>query len=232
MRTRSSAAHRCTRNSRDTSRYGVGLVGIDDPAIVGLEIDFDDLEDLSSTYADIIQGLQPTGPYELLGWSYGAHIMFAVARQLLARGERVRPLVIVDAMPAGSENSMELLVRPGSAESMRDEMRKAFGEEAFNELLADELQLKAVETAGLRCDVMTSAPTRGSLDIEALVIASSATHGPRVAELGREDALGWEGHLTNFAFFVAEDEDHQSILEPDSGIPKWGPLLTNLLANE
>ncbi|WP_330275560.1 amino acid adenylation domain-containing protein [Lentzea sp. NBC_00516] len=208
---------------------GVGLVGIDDPAIIGLEIEFDDLDDLASTYADVIQGLQPAGPYELLGWSYGAHIMFAVARQLLSRGERVRPLVIVDAMPAGSENSTELLERPGGAESMRDEMRKAFGEEAFTELLADAKQLKAVETAGRRCDVLTSAPTRGVLDIEALVIASSATHTPRVAELGREDALGWSGHLTNFAFFVAEDEDHQSILEPDSGLLKWGPLLKNLL---
>ncbi|GLZ04746.1 hypothetical protein Acsp03_22120 [Actinomadura sp. NBRC 104412] len=217
----------------ELSRYlppGVGLVGIDDPAIVGLDIEFDDLDDLAATYADIIQGLQPAGPYELLGWSYGAHIMFAVARRLVSRGERVGPLVIVDAMPAGSENSTELLERPGSAESMRDEMRKAFGEEAFTELLADARQLKAVETAGRRCDVLTSAPTRGRLDVEALVIASSATHTPRVAELGREDALGWDRHLTNFTFFVAEDEDHQSILEPDSGLPKWGPLLTDLLA--
>lgn len=132
-------------------------------------------------------------------------------------------------MPAGSENSTELLVRPGSAESLRDEMLKAFGEEAFNELLADGNQLKAVETAGLRCDVMTSAPTRGSLDVEALVIASSATHRPRVAELGREDALGWDGYLTNLSFFVADDEDHQSIVEPDSGLPKWGPRLTKVL---
>ncbi|BEL06137.1 hypothetical protein Q0Z83_043280 [Actinoplanes sichuanensis] len=209
----------------------VGLVGLDDPAIAGLDVEFDDLADLADTYADVIQGLQPSGPYELLGWSYGAHIMFAVARQLLARGERVGPLVIVDAMPAGSENSTELLVRPGSAESMRDEMRKAFGEEAFNELLADAKQLKAVETAGRRCDVLTSTPTLGILDVEALVIASSATHTPRLAEVGREDALGWDGHLSDYAFFVAEDEDHQSILEPDSGLLKWGPLLRNLLAD-
>ncbi|MEV6172496.1 amino acid adenylation domain-containing protein [Streptomyces sp. NPDC051954] len=208
---------------------GVGLVGIDDPAIIGLDVEFDDLDDLASTYADVIQGLQPAGPYELLGWSYGAHIMFAVARQLLSRGERIDSLVIVDTMPAGSENSTELRVRPGTAESMRDEMLKAFGEEAFNELLADAKQLKAVETAARRCDVLMSAPTRGSLDIETLVIASSATHASRVAELGREDALGWDCHLTDFSFFVAEDEDHESILEPDSGLPKWGPLLTNLL---
>ncbi|WBQ08460.1 non-ribosomal peptide synthetase [Kribbella sp. CA-293567] len=216
----------------ELSRYlphGVGLVGIDDPAIVGLDLEFDDLEELSSAYADVVQGLQPAGPYELLGWSYGAHIMFAVARQLLSRGERVETLVIVDAMPAGAENSTERLERPGSAESMRDEMRKAFGEEAFTELLADSKQLQAVETAGLRCDVMTSAPTRGSLDVETLVIASSATHEPRVAELGREDALGWEGYLTNYSFFVAEDEDHQSIVEPASGLPKWGPRLAKVL---
>ncbi len=143
--------------------------------------------------------------------------MFAVARQLLSRGESVGPLVIVDAMPAGSESSTELLVRPGSAESMRDELLKAFGEEAFDALLADAKQLKAVETAGRRCDVLTSTPTRGSLDVETLVIASSATHAPRLAELGREDALGWDGFLTNYSFFVAEEEDHQSILEPIPG---------------
>ncbi|MBB6571211.1 amino acid adenylation domain-containing protein [Kribbella sandramycini] len=208
---------------------GVGLVGIDDPAIAGLEIEFDDLDDLASTYADVIQGLQPDGPYELVGWSYGAHIMYAVARQLLGRGERVESLVIVDAMPAGAENEAERLERPGTAESMRDEMLKAFGQEAYDALLADARQLKAVETAGLRCDVLTAEPTRGTLAIRTLVVASSATHGARVAELGREDALGWEGYLTNYSFFVAADEDHQSILEPDSGIPKWGPLLTELL---
>ncbi|MDQ7909541.1 amino acid adenylation domain-containing protein [Phytohabitans sp. ZYX-F-186] len=213
----------------ELSRYlphGVGLVGIDDPAIVGLDIEFDDLEDLSSTYADVIQRLQPTGPYELLGWSYGAHIMFAVARLLVSRGEHVETLVIVDAMPVTED---ELV---GSAESMRDEMRVAFGEEAFNELLADGKQLKAVETAGRRCDVMTTAPTWGSLDIETLVIASAATNTARVADRGVEDALGWHSHLTNVSFFVAENEDHQSILEPDSGLPKWGPRLTDLLVKE
>ncbi|MEV6281566.1 amino acid adenylation domain-containing protein [Kribbella sp. NPDC051770] len=204
---------------------GVGLVGIDDPAIVSLDVEFDDLDDLASTYADVIQGLQPSGPYELLGWSYGGHIMYAVARQLLSRGERVGPLVIVDAMPAGANEP----AAPDSPEAMREEMLKAFGEEAYQELLADSKQLKAVETAGRRCDVLTSAPTQGSLDVEALVVASSATHTPRVAELGREDSLGWDGHLTDFSFFVAEDEDHQSIVEPHSGLPKWGPLLTKLL---
>ncbi|WP_405061196.1 amino acid adenylation domain-containing protein [Kribbella sp. NBC_01505] len=206
--------------------HGVGLVGIDDPAVVGLDTEFKDLEDLSSTYADVIQGLQPTGPYELLGWSYGAHIMFAVARRLVARGERVETLVFVDAMPV-TENE-----RQTSDESIREDMLKAFGAEAFNELVADGKQLKAVETAGLRCDVMMSALTRGSLDLKALVIASGATHEARVARLGREDALGWDSCLTSTSYLVAEDEDHHSIVKPRSGLSKWGPRLTNLLAKE
>ncbi|MFG1923182.1 amino acid adenylation domain-containing protein [Cryptosporangium sp. NPDC048952] len=204
---------------------GVGLVGIDDPAMIGLEVEFTDLEDLSATYADVVQGLQPAGPYELLGWSYGAHIMFAVARQLVSRGERVETLVIVDALPAVQDESGQVrYAEEGSAEAVRDEMREAFGEEAYNELLADVKQLKAVETAGRRCEVLTSVPTRGHLDIEALVIASAATNSAQGAE-----ALGWNDYLTGTSFFVAENEDHQSILEPDSGLPKWGPLLTDLL---
>ncbi|NWB89993.1 type I polyketide synthase [Pseudomonas agarici] len=53
------------------------------------------LNELATRYAEAIVRQQPAGPYVLLGWSYGSFVAEAAARQLHARGERVR-LVLLD----------------------------------------------------------------------------------------------------------------------------------------
>ncbi|MGA5207436.1 amino acid adenylation domain-containing protein [Streptomyces variegatus] len=59
----------------------------------------DTLEAMAADYADEIQGVQPTGPYHLLGWSFGGVAAYAVAVELQRRGERVGVLAVVDACP-------------------------------------------------------------------------------------------------------------------------------------
>ncbi len=57
--------------------------------------------EMAQDYADQIRKVQPAGPYQLLGWSLGGNIAFAVAEELQRRGEQTGLLVILDASLTG-----------------------------------------------------------------------------------------------------------------------------------
>ncbi|HET7018264.1 MAG TPA: alpha/beta fold hydrolase [Streptosporangiaceae bacterium] len=54
------------------------------------------LPEMARDYTDQIRMTQPTGPYHLLGMSLGGNIAFAIAEELVRRGEQVGLLVILD----------------------------------------------------------------------------------------------------------------------------------------
>ena len=55
-------------------------------------------ERLAKEYLCYVKSIQPHGPYELLGWSFGGNLAFEMARQLLASGEKVSKLIIIDSL--------------------------------------------------------------------------------------------------------------------------------------
>jgi thioesterase domain-containing protein len=54
------------------------------------------IEHISATYLSEIRQVQPTGPYHFLGFSAGGLISFEMARQLLAVGETIGNLTLVE----------------------------------------------------------------------------------------------------------------------------------------
>lgn len=54
------------------------------------------IEDMAAEYAALIRSVQPHGPYRLGGFCNGGLVAFEVAQQLLAQGERVDLLVLMD----------------------------------------------------------------------------------------------------------------------------------------
>ncbi|PHV12432.1 non-ribosomal peptide synthetase/type I polyketide synthase [Chitinimonas sp. BJB300] len=54
-------------------------------------------DDKVTQYADLIESLQPTGPYALFGYSLGGNLAFEVAKVLEQRGREVSQLVIMDS---------------------------------------------------------------------------------------------------------------------------------------
>ena len=56
-----------------------------------------DFDAMVEDYLDRIRGIQPEGPYALLGWSFGGKVANALAVRLRAQGERVALLAVVDA---------------------------------------------------------------------------------------------------------------------------------------
>ncbi|RAH69481.1 putative polyketide synthase [Aspergillus aculeatinus CBS 121060] len=60
--------------------------------------------DVTTQYLHAIKSRQPSGPYLLGGWSAGGVMAYELTRQLLARGEVVEKLVLIDSpFPVGLE---------------------------------------------------------------------------------------------------------------------------------
>jgi amino acid adenylation domain-containing protein len=54
---------------------------------------------MANAYLDQIRRVQPTGPYHLLGWSFGGHVAHTLATILQHQGEHVGLLAVLDAYP-------------------------------------------------------------------------------------------------------------------------------------
>jgi thioesterase domain-containing protein/aryl carrier-like protein len=75
--------------------YGLqadGLDGTSELAICAVE--------MASAYIEQIRSVQPSGPYHLVGYSFGGTVAHEIAVQLQAAGEQVATLVILDTYPA------------------------------------------------------------------------------------------------------------------------------------
>lgn len=57
------------------------------------------IEQMATDYLDQIRTIQPTGPYYLLGWSFGGLIAHAIATALQQRGEQTALLALLDVYP-------------------------------------------------------------------------------------------------------------------------------------
>ena len=76
------------------------------------------IEDIATLYLTALRKAQPEGPYILGGWSAGAVYAYEVTRQLLAQGETVMGLILIDMrvpkpMPDGIEPTIELVEEAG-----------------------------------------------------------------------------------------------------------------------
>ena len=78
----------------DCPTYGLQARGLD-----GNEAPLTRIEDIAAHYIDELRTVQPHGPYRLVGACIGGVISFEMAHQLLARGEPIGLLAMLDAWP-------------------------------------------------------------------------------------------------------------------------------------
>ncbi|TKC98038.1 non-ribosomal peptide synthetase/type I polyketide synthase [Polyangium fumosum] len=78
--------------------YALQAQGFDD----GLE-PLTRIEDMAAQYVEALREVQPKGPYLLGGWSLGGTIAFEMAQQLLAAGQAVDLLVLLDSVCPDAE---------------------------------------------------------------------------------------------------------------------------------
>ncbi|MGO4146372.1 amino acid adenylation domain-containing protein [Paenarthrobacter sp. YAF11_1] len=65
----------------------------------------ENLTELADSYIARIRSVQPSGPYHLLGWSFGGHLVHRLATRLQELGEKVASLAILDAFPGTQKNN-------------------------------------------------------------------------------------------------------------------------------
>ncbi|MET8183419.1 thioesterase domain-containing protein [Streptomyces sp. NPDC005336] len=78
----------------------IPLYGLQDRGLDGRTEPARSVREMAAEYIELIRGAQPSGPYHLLGWSFGAVAAHEIAVQLRAAGEEVAALVLMDQNPA------------------------------------------------------------------------------------------------------------------------------------
>jgi thioesterase domain-containing protein len=78
----------------DRPVYGLQSRGLSEPGHQA------DVEEMAADYLAEIRKVQPSGPYHLLGWSFGGVVAHTIAAALRAEGEQVAFLGLMDAYPA------------------------------------------------------------------------------------------------------------------------------------
>ncbi|SDO80795.1 enterobactin synthetase component F [Streptomyces sp. cf386] len=76
--------------------YGLQARGLDGGHVLPAS-----MREMAADYVDHVRSVQPTGPYHLLGWSFGGVVAHEMAVQLEESGESVETLAILDAHPTG-----------------------------------------------------------------------------------------------------------------------------------
>ncbi|MFX0575196.1 amino acid adenylation domain-containing protein [Nocardia nepalensis] len=77
-------------------RPGRPIYGLQAPDLSGREPSARSIEEYADRYIREIRAVQPSGPYHLLGWSYGGIIAHAMAAKLQAAGETVGVVALLD----------------------------------------------------------------------------------------------------------------------------------------
>ncbi|MFD0414018.1 amino acid adenylation domain-containing protein [Streptomyces sp. NPDC127108] len=75
------------------------VYGIQAPAVVAGAPLPDSIEDIAAAYVRLIKGVRPSGPYHLLGWSFGGIVAYEIAVQLRAAGDEVGLVANLDSYP-------------------------------------------------------------------------------------------------------------------------------------
>jgi aspartate racemase len=75
----------------DQPFYGLQSIGLD-----GIEAPLDSIEEMATLYVEDIRSVQLQGPYAIVGACFGATVAYEMARQLLATGEEIGFLGLLD----------------------------------------------------------------------------------------------------------------------------------------
>ena len=87
--------------------YGLQALGNTRPDLLPATV-----EEMAARYVNEIRDVQPSGPYRLLGWSFGGSVAHAMATQLTEAGETVDLVAILDGYPLDDQERAHQLEDP------------------------------------------------------------------------------------------------------------------------
>ena len=135
--------------------YGLQPRGLD-----GMMVPHSSVEAAAAGFIAAIKAICPRGPYRLLGHSFGGWVVFEMACQLLAAGEVVEPIVLLDSQPPSARGPLQRKFRRLSA------LMKLIGilEEACGQSLSlDRRELEMLDPDAQEARLMQSMKSVGLL---------------------------------------------------------------------
>ncbi|GMU92126.1 MAG: hypothetical protein AMXMBFR4_11840 [Candidatus Hydrogenedentota bacterium] len=72
------------------------IYGLQDRSLDGTTPPHPSIEAMATEYIEHIRTVQPEGPYQLGGWSFGGYVAYEMAQQLITQGQEVSLLVMFD----------------------------------------------------------------------------------------------------------------------------------------
>ncbi|MER7014798.1 amino acid adenylation domain-containing protein [Saccharopolyspora sp. NPDC000359] len=215
------------------------LYGLQAPALTGGGRP-ESVAELAAEYVQQIRAVQPTGPYRVLGWSFGGLVAHAIATRLEELGEQVDHLVIVDSFPAPEDRPT---AAPAEHEILASIFPSGFGydpeelvtdRDAVLSRYAEELRrqgsrLTALGEAGLKATtevfvqhnrIMTTfEPQRFDGD---LLVFTALRREPGAHRWRAED---WRPHVTGRIAEHEVDATHDGLLADPTALAEIGRRL-------
>ncbi|MFJ2443556.1 MULTISPECIES: alpha/beta fold hydrolase, partial [unclassified Streptomyces] len=202
------------------------------------------MEEMAADYLAHIRTVQPTGPYHLLGWSYGGQLAFEAACQLQAAGEEVAFLSILDTYPVkvapekydeiSTEDIENALI--GFLDRERDEFEE--GPLEFSRIV--EIYRQSGHPLGTLSEYSISAleeVLRNNVSLmkdydfhqyEGDLLLFYATLGRREDD---PEPDSWEPHVSGVIEIQEIEATHRNLMQPE-GVRQIGPIVAERLARK
>jgi thioesterase domain-containing protein len=216
----------------DIPLYGLQAADLD-----GLSAVAGSMEEMAADCIEQIRAVQPTGPYHLLGFSFGGMPVHEIALQLEAAGETVAAVVIMDTYPAPErdEEPAERRERPEPPEGVvldeaarqqrtADNIRRELGE-VLGGISDDELLLLAKIFQNNRQLRRNYRP--GTFNGDILLFVAGMTEGDNAP-----DGRLWEPYVGGEITEVVMPCRHTDLMTPEMLRQAWEAISDWLDAND
>jgi amino acid adenylation domain-containing protein len=206
---------------------GHPVYALQDPRLVGGPVEDRTVTGLAADYRRQITALRPSGPYVLVGWSFGGTLALQVAADLRAGGEDVALLVVLDAHPGG-DGPREVTSDHASFVGL-DGLTVADGEDRRTALTSAQSPLASLDDDTLdRLVAVTTANLRAMaahtpVAFDGPVLGFTATRD-------NQDTGSWRPFLTGAADFHDLDCGHLDIVKA-AVMSTIGPMINERVSD-
>ncbi|GHH42457.1 amino acid adenylation domain-containing protein [Streptomyces umbrinus] len=119
------------------------VYGLQSPRLSNVSGIPDALEESAAEYVKRIRDVQPSGPYHLLGWSFGGLLAYAMATELQQQGQDVALLSLLDVFPVQDEAVYEFpedQILPALFQVVSQELARTNGRALQGDLLMETIR--------------------------------------------------------------------------------------------
>ena len=217
---------------------GVAVYGLQNVSLFDPEMDMGDLDATARWYFDLIDRVADGGDIHLLGWSYGAHLAFALAKLIEKQSDsRLISLTLLDSGPTPEPG---YITGAMSLQESIDDFCYAFSiDHPGGFSTVEELVDHAVEVAPLWPGIQKSdvrgmlksgatatehlaRPTQGQVHADALLLQAGVD--------GNLDTFNWRHHIVGKVEYSSTIKGHREMLDDDV-VADWGDRLRRFISD-